>query len=342
MTITLPDVDPATSPGVEPDAVPSGAGETPPPTAPRVPAPTGRARRRPKLPVQPRTRRALAPRGGSWWLGAAFVVIAALCFGFVLHVALLSSMQHARAQTLSYEQLRTTMAKADIPVGQLTNDERMTPIGTPVALLSIPSLGLEEVVAEGSTAQQLRAGPGHRRDSVFPGQAGTSVIMARQAAYGGPFQGLHKLVPGDTIAISTGQGEHEYTVFALRREGEALPEPAGRGQGRLELITADGLPLMPDGTLHVHATLTSTVQTTPTRVMSYPALPEAERAMSDDPGAWFAAIVWLVALSLAGALLVWLWRVWARWHTWVIGVPIVLALGLTAADAIMNALPNLL
>ncbi|WP_164861745.1 sortase domain-containing protein, partial [Microbacterium sp. CPCC 204701] len=277
-----------------------------------------------------------------WWVGAAVLTVSLLLLGFVAHVAFFSALQHQRAQGIAYDELRTTLAEASTPVGQLNGDEELVPAGTPVAMLSIPAIGLGEVVAESTTSDVLRSGVGHRRDSVMPGQRGTSVLLGRQITYGGPFGALARLQPGDEITITSGQGEHTYRVFGLRRAGDPLPEPLAAGEGRLELQTADGLALFPAGVLYVDAELVSEVQETPSRVLAYPALPIDERAMGQDSSAWFLAFFGLVFFAAAGVGLWWLWTRWGRWHTWLVGVPIVLALGTATADAVMNALPNLL
>jgi LPXTG-site transpeptidase (sortase) family protein len=302
-------------------------GGTPPAGRSRLPAPAPRP---------------LAPRDGRWWTGAALLTVSVLLLGFVAHVAVFSRFQHERAQTLSYGELRGSLARAETPVGPLDVEEDLVAPGTPVALLQIPAIGLSEVVTEGTTSQVLRSGPGHRRDTAMPGQPGTAVLVGRQTTYGGPFGALHELVPGDEIAVTTGQGEHRYRVLGLRRAGD--PEPAIRrsGEGRLELQTADGLALFPSGVLHVDATLVSEVQEAPRTVIAYEALPSAERAMGQDTGAWWTAFFVLVFLVAAGVGLWWLWTTWGRRHAWLIGVPVLLALGVAGSDVVMNALPNVL
>jgi LPXTG-site transpeptidase (sortase) family protein len=287
-------------------------------------------------------RRELAPRDARWWIGAAITAVSALLMAFVAHAAVFSGFQHQRAQALAYDALRSSLAKAEAPTGQLDLHEEMVAPGTPVALLSIPAAGVSEVVLEGSDAQVLRGGAGHRRDSAVPGQPGTAVILGRQATYGGPFRELGRLVPGDTITVTTGQGPATYRVFALRRAGDPLPEPLRPGQGRLELMTGDGLALFPDGVLHVDAELISPPRPASTRVMAYAALPVAERAMGQDSNAWFVAFFIAVFCVAAAFGVWWLWRSWGRWQAWLIGLPVLLTLGVTCADFIMNALPNLL
>lgn len=265
-----------------------------------------------------------------------------LLLTFVAHVAVFSAAQHYRAQTLAYNEMRETMAKGSIPVGQLVEEETMTAVGTPVGLLEAPAIGLSEVVLEGSTSDVLRSGIGHRRDSVMPGQSGTATILGRQLAYGGPFSQINRLVPGDEITVTTGQGMSTFQVISLRREGDPMPEALTRGEGRLTLETADGLALFPSGVLHVDAELVSEPKQTPSIVMSYPALPVDERAMGQNSSAWFTAFFAFVFFAAAGVGMWWLWRSWGRWHAWLVGVPVLVALGVVTADIVMSALPNLL
>ena len=310
------------------------------PTGGGVPRHPSTRTRKSRLP-QPK-RRHLAPRDSRWWAGAALMSLSMLLVAFVLHATLFSAVQHHREQSIAYDVLRVSLAKAETPVGQLDFDENLVAAGTPVALLDIPAIGLSEVVLEGTDAHTLRGGAGHRRDSVMPGQVGTSVVMGRQATYGGPFGDLSRLVPGDEISMTTGQGSSTYRVVELRRAGDPMPEDLHAGQGRLELATADGLALFPDGVLHVDAELVTDTFETPAKVMTYPALPVSERAMGHDAGAWFTTFVALASFAAAGVGVWWLWTRWGRPHAWVIGVPLLLALGVAAADAAMDALPNLL
>jgi LPXTG-site transpeptidase (sortase) family protein len=211
-----------------------------------------------------------------------------------------------------------------------------------VAVLAIPGLGLREVVSEGTTSQVLTRGPGHRRDTPLPGQAGVSVIMGRQATYGGPFRHLDGLHPGEQFTVTTGQGVHRYRVVAVRRAGDPQPAPPASGQGRLTLITAEGTPFMPRGILRVDADLISDVQPASAPAVAKGALPADETAMAVQDSAWLAVVLWGQGLLLAAAALAWARARWGRPHTWVVGVPVLGALGLLVADHAALLLPNLM
>lgn len=241
-----------------------------------------------------------------------------------------------------YQHLRSELALATAPLGQLDVDGKLVANGTPIGVMTIDRLGVNEVIVQGTTPTDLIGGPGHRRDTVFPGQEGTSIIMGRQATYGGPFGTLSGLVPGDKIEIVTGQGTSKYEVFGVRREGDLLPENVKTGEGRLELITADGIPLAPSGALHIDASLESEVQKTPSPVFRKEVLDSSEFPMASDTAGWFGTLFWLQWLTVAVVALRWVRARWGMWQTWMISIPVLLALGAATANAAMTNLPNLL
>lgn len=282
------------------------------------------------------------PREIRWWVGVIWLLLSALSIGFVAHVTLIGSLQHGRAQYVLYQELRSELALATAPLGQLDVDGVLVPNGTPIGLIAIESIGVNEVFVQGTSPGDLVNGPGHRRDTVMPGQEGTSIIMGRQATYGGPFSGLAALDIGDKIKVTTGQGTSTYTVFSIRQEGDLLPEALDEGEGRLELVTADGVPLAPSGALHVDASLETEVEQTPAPVFTKEVLDASELAMASDPQGWFTSLFWLQWLTVAAVALRWVRSKWGMWQTWVIATPVLLALGAATAGAAMTMLPNLL
>jgi sortase A len=272
----------------------------------------------------------------------ALCILAAVLLGFVAQVTLVGALQHSSDQRRAYDHFRSDLALATAPVGQTGLDGKVLPLGTLVAILEIPRLGVSEVVGEGTTSTVLRSGPGHRRDTVLPGQAGASVILGRQATYGGPFGHLKDLVIGDKIVVTTGQGRHVYTVRGLRRAGDPLPPPLAEGKGSLVLVTGDGPRFMPSGVLRVDADLRTPAMASPARPIALGSLPTAEQVMAGDPSAWVLVVLWGQALLIAALLTVWLATRWGRWQTWLVAVPVLTALGLTVSDHVSRLLPNLL
>ena len=302
----------------------------PPPAAPRRrPASTG----------------VLVRRG----IGSAILILAACLLGFAAWVAFLSKLHYDRAQHHAYDALRIALAQGTAPVGptqvvnpnQNTSPSELVPLGTPVAVLSIPRMGLRAVVLQGTTGSVLENGPGHLRDTQMPGQVGVSVIMGRRAAYGGPFSKLSTLNPGDPITVVTGQTVAQYQVLDLRRGGDPSPPPPATGQSRLILVTADGAPFAPSGMLYVDADLTSKPQPAPPMVLSAANLAPSENAMGTETQAWLPIVFWGQLLLLFTLALTLLWNYWGKWQTWVIAVPILGYLVLSVADEVTRLLPNL-
>ena len=69
--------------------------------------------------------------------------------------------------------------------------------GDVMALLQIPSIGVETYVVSGVQPADLKHGPGHYPDTPMPGQLGNSAIAGHRTTYGQPFYRLDELKPGD-------------------------------------------------------------------------------------------------------------------------------------------------
>jgi sortase A len=327
-------------------------------TAVREPAadPTGRWAAGPAA-RPPRARRRRPPAGvvaglAAQAVGTTFLILAFTALGFVAWVGLFSRLHYDKAQLAAYEQLRVELANGTAPSGPIaisfaepapgqTFTPKLVPMGTPVAVLSIPAIGLRTVILQGTTGSVLENGPGHLRDTVMPGQAGVSVILGRQTAYGGPFGRLSSLAPGDSIKVVTGQTVAAYKVIDLRRAGDPLPPAVATGAGRMILVTADGSPLVPSGILYVDADETTKPQPSPGVVLAAYVSP-TENAMATDQGAWLPMVLWGQLLLLVAFALSWLWTAWGRWQTWIIAVPTVGFLVLCIADQATRLLPNLM
>jgi sortase (surface protein transpeptidase) len=274
--------------------------------------------------------------------GTSLLILAVTALGFVAWVGLFSTLHYDKAQLNAYDALRVQLASGTAPNGPTApNSTALLAMGAPVAVLSIPAIGLRTVILQGTTSSVLEDGPGHLRTSVMPGQAGISVVLGRQTTYGGPFGHLGSLVPGDSIKVVTGQTVATYKVIDLRRAGDPLPPALGNGAGRLVLVTADGPPLAPTGTLYVDANQTSTPQVSPGVLLSQFLAP-TEKTMASDSGAWLPIVLWGQLLLLVAGALSWLWTAWGKWQTWIIAVPAIGFLMLSIADQATRLLPNLM
>jgi sortase A len=277
-------------------------------------------------------------------VGASLIILAVSALGYVVWVWLFSSLHYDKAQLYAYELLRYELANGDAPNGPTDpiNPNALLASGSPVAVMSIPAIGLQTVILQGTTSSVLENGPGHLRDTPMPGQQGISVILGRETAYGGPFGKLASLVPGDKITVVTGQTVAGYKVLDLRRAGSPDPPPLAAGAGRMVLVTSDGAPLVPSGLLYVDCDQYSKPQPAPPMVLSSGDLSPSEADMGTEPQAWLPIVLWGQLLLIVTGILSWLWNAWGRWQTWLIAVPIVGYIVLSASDEVTRLLPNLL
>ncbi len=84
--------------------------------------------------------------------------------------------------------------------------------GNPVGLMRIAKIGLDKVIVQGTSTNDLRQGPGHYPGTPLPGELGNAAIAGHRTTYGAPFYNLDALVPGDLIVITTVQGTFTYSV----------------------------------------------------------------------------------------------------------------------------------
>jgi sortase A len=272
----------------------------------------------------------------------SLLLVAAVLLAFGANLVALSHVQHFVAQQRLHDAFQVQLADGTAPVSEGDLEDVLLRDGAPVASIEIPALGINEIVSEGTSSGVLTAGPGHRRDTVLPGQVGVSVLMARAAAYGGPFGRIQELTPGEIFTVTTGQGEQTYEVIGVRYAGDPAPPPPAAGESRLILETARGPAFIPSGVARVDAQLRSDVQGAGQRQTTYATLPQADKEMATD-----TTTVWALVFALQFLLVVELGAVWAlrrigAQKTWIVFVPLTLTAALLVADQTTRLLPNLL
>ena len=288
--------------------------------------------------------RSSARRGRARLAASTLVLSLSACLlGFAAWMTVGSRLYYDRVQHNDYASFRTELAQATAPTGPTdpADVKKLLPPGTPVAVLSIPEIGLNAVVLQGTTSDVLEGGPGHLRDTAMPGQAGVSEILGRRAAYGGPFARLSSLSPGAVFSVTTGQGVTRYRVLDVRRAGDPVPVLTS-GKGRLILGTADGPPFAPTGVVWVDADTVTAPRPTPAMVISASDMSPSELAFGTETGVWLPLVLWGEGLLLAALAITWLRSHWGRWQTWTVAVPVLGYLGLGVADQVARLLPNLM
>ena len=172
------------------------------------------------------------------------VMLAVLLFEFVF-----SSFIQQRSQADLLAEFKSTLATSASAYGQpgLSPLPGTAPaMGSAVAVVQIPSLGLSQVVAEGTASHITQTGLGHVPGTALPGQGGEAIIVGRRTTFGAPFYSVPSLKAGDTILVTTVEGTAKYQVFAAN--ADSLPA------NRLVLRTSNP-PLLSLGAKDVYAQL---------------------------------------------------------------------------------------
>ncbi len=235
-------------------------------------------------------------------------------------------------------------------------DEPDPPIGSPVGVLTIPAIGLDDVIVEGVGAAQLEQGPGHYPGTPLPGERGNAGIAGHRTTYAHPFYDLNLLHRGNAVDVRTSQGLFRYTVVG----SEVVPPtdvgvlaPHG-GDATLTLTTCN--PRYSAATrLVVTAVFTpgpgrsggTPVGTAPPPGANHtPAPAPASHGvpLDDTAGgesAW-PAVLWALATLAAALTTRVVWRRaprWLRWAAVAVGVPLVAAGLLLCFEHLSLALP---
>jgi sortase (surface protein transpeptidase) len=258
----------------------------------------------------------------------ALGLLGALAIGFAGYLYGLSGLSEQRAQHNLGDQFAHALAQAVAPVGP-------APSGTPVAALDIPRLGLNQViVVEGTSARDMTEGPGHRADTVLPGQAGVSVIYGRRVTFGAPFAHLMQLQVGDKITATTGQGVATYRVSSF---GDATNPAPANSANRLVLATADSSGV-PNESISLSADLTSTPQTSG----GVAAVGPNEASMAGEVDAsLLPALLWsqlLLALAIVTPIAA---HRWSPLATYLCAAPVAMAVLWNLYENLACMLPNL-
>lgn len=85
--------------------------------------------------------------------------------------------------------------------------------GSPVALLSIPRIGLSTLVLEGADEHELKLGPGHIPGTFLPGVGGNFGVAGHRDTFFRPLRHIRK---DDTIRLDTHDQEYRYQVVSIK------------------------------------------------------------------------------------------------------------------------------
>ena len=232
--------------------------------------------------------------------------------------------------------------------------------GSPVGILEIGGIKLQQVVVEGVGPDQTRVGPGHVPGTAGLGQPGNSVVVARRTAFGGPFRRLGDLKAGKSILVTTNQGQSVYRIVSVRHRSihggsgvdGSSSSPADTSSGnststidtiygptkddRLTLITSGNvLPWNQSSAVVVVARMDGT---------AFAPTPQGARLDSDigtqrDSGATSSIVLALIlyGITISGSLL--LYRRLQPRTAYLLTIGPVLAMTIVAAETLSRAFP---
>lgn len=283
------------------------------------------------------------------WLVATVAGFALVLYGF-------GPILHDRAQRKLLGDYRTSINQAANEASGLAGvsvPTRAPELGTPVGILEVGDLRLQEAIVEGAGASQTRLGPGHVPGTAGPGQPGNSVIVARRSTLGGSFGGLGRLRRDDLIVVSTTQGVSVYAVqkvtHVTAREGNEADAATGSSAAspfdslygpskddRLTLVTsASAWP----GNKSRALVVTAKLKGAPYAPTPQGARSDAQTGAASEQGARAAGLLAMLAYGavLGGAVLIYQ-RMRPR-IAYLLTVGPVLAMTVIAAETLVRLLP---
>lgn len=253
---------------------------------------------------------------------------------FVAYQLFGTNLAEARSQTALRKQFHKTLSANS--TGQATTvDPALIPPSAPegdgIAIIKIPKIGVEKVVVEGVGVDDLKKGPGHYPGTPLPGQPGNASVAGHRTTYGAPFFRLNELASGDTIFVTTRQGQFQYQVRDLHvvtpNDVSVLDKSS---DNRLTLTTCNPRfsateRLVLVAALVGNATAPPAPAATAPGPSTLPGDTTAARAgLSGQSKARTPAVLWglLAAAVWLGAWL--LGRAWRRWPAYLLGTPVFL------------------
>jgi sortase A len=106
--------------------------------------------------------------------------------------------------------------RADTVAAAAAEWRRESGRGEPIARLRIPSIGVDEIVVNGTDAGSLKRGPGRYLGSAMPGEGELVYVAGHRTTYGAPFSRIDHLRKGDRVVVELPYATFEYAVTGHR------------------------------------------------------------------------------------------------------------------------------
>ncbi|MFI8664763.1 class E sortase [Rhodococcus qingshengii] len=169
-----------------------------------------------RLPPPTRRRPAASQVAGELLLTAGVILLL-----FVLYEAFWTNIVSGRLQDKINTQLEQSWAvdpgaASGEPVAPL-----IPALGEGFARVHFPTLGAAYAVVEGTSSEDLRAGPGHYPESQMPGEAGNFALAGHRNGSGAVFQHLDQLDTCDAVVVET---QSRWITYRLLPLDTAAPE----------------------------------------------------------------------------------------------------------------------
>jgi sortase A len=267
--------------------------------------------------------------------GRVLVGVGALLLAFLAYQLWGTRLAEARAQ---HDLRRDFEAALPTPTATTTEAQPL-PTGEAVAIVRIPTIGVDKAVVEGVGVPDLKKGPGHYPQTPMPGQPGNAAIAGHRTTYGAPFSRLDELDPGDEIRVTTRQGRFRFQVERTQvvkpNQVEVLAPPAD-GRAHLTLTTCNPRYSARER-LVVHAVLVG--EPAPPTTTTVAAVTLDAPGLSGDRQAAGPTVRWALA-CLALALATWFAsRRWRRWPAYLVGGALFLAALFALFENVSRLLP---
>lgn len=88
--------------------------------------------------------------------------------------------------------------------------------GDAIARLRIPSIGVSEIMVNGTETDTLKRGPGRYLGSYMPGEGELVYVAGHRTTYGAPFSRIDRIEKGDAVFVELPYGTFEYVVTGYR------------------------------------------------------------------------------------------------------------------------------
>ena len=176
------------------------------------------------------------------WAGEILVTIGLVLLLFVVYEVWVTNWLTAGRQDDAARAL--VREWANTPPAVTPSAPAPAAVGTPIARLTIPSLGAGHswVVVEGTGQDQLRTGPGHYQGSGSPGLPGNFAVAGHRVGRGAPFLDNGEIESCAPIVVETAQGWVIYRVLPHADEVATWATGRGRTPACQGLTPIDGAP----------------------------------------------------------------------------------------------------